>query len=91
VGLAGQPLRAARLFGASDALFEAIGQVRDPAFAAAYERFVADVRAQVDAAAFAAAYAAGQALTLEQAIAYALEVSDVDAEQQALITAKQSG
>jgi predicted ATPase len=73
VGLVGQPLRAARLLGASDALFEAIGQVREPAFAAAYERFVADVRAQLDDTTFAAAYAAGRALPLEQAIGEALD------------------
>jgi hypothetical protein len=51
------------------------------------------VREQLDEAAFAAAWAEGQAMTLEQAIAYALEVSAVDVEQPApaVATAKQSG
>jgi tetratricopeptide (TPR) repeat protein len=76
--MAGQLLRAARLFGASDALLDTIGQVRDVAYAAVYERFVAAVRAQLDEATFAAAYAAGRAMTPEQAIAYALDGSEVD-------------
>jgi len=37
---------------------------------------VAAARSQLDEAAFATAWAAGQALTLEQAIAYALEEPD---------------
>jgi hypothetical protein len=38
-----------------------------------HERYVAATRAQMDEAAFTIAWAAGQAMTLEQAIAYALE------------------
>ena len=44
-----------------------------PTTHADYERSVAAVRAQLDEATFAAAWAAGHALTLEQAIAEALE------------------
>jgi hypothetical protein len=39
---------------------------------------VATARAQLSEAAFAAAQAEGRAMTLEQAIAYALEGSDMD-------------
>ena len=37
-----------------------------------YVRGVAEARAKLDAAAFAADWAAGRAMTLEQAVAYAL-------------------
>ena len=43
-----------------------------------YERWVAAAHSRSDANAFAAAWAAGRALTLEQAIAYALEGSHGD-------------
>jgi hypothetical protein len=66
----GQPVRAARLFGASQTLrgtsSAPIGAVVE------YARDVANVRAQLDAATFAAAWAEGEALTVEQAIAEAL-------------------
>jgi hypothetical protein len=42
-----------------------------------YERAVATARAQLNEATFAAHWAEGQAMTLEQAIVYALEGSDV--------------
>jgi hypothetical protein len=35
-------------------------------------KYIADVRAQLDEATFEAAYAEGQAMTLEEAVAYAL-------------------
>jgi hypothetical protein len=65
----GWAVRAARLLGAATALRTTIGIRRAPAARPAYERDVASARAQLDDAAFAAAWAAGQALTLEQAIA----------------------
>ena len=63
---------AARLFGAAEALRETL---RAPILAfqrQSYVRGVATVRAQLDEAMFAAAWAEGRAMTLEQAIAYAL-------------------
>ena len=45
-----------------------------PAYRAAYERDVAATRAQLDEATITAAWAAGRAMTPEQAIAYALRV-----------------
>jgi predicted ATPase/class 3 adenylate cyclase len=72
-GEQGQPKQAAQLLGAAEALREASGASIPPADHAEYERTVTAVRAQLDAATFAAAWAAGRALSLEQAIAYALE------------------
>ncbi len=48
----GQPLSAARLYGAAQALRDAIGAPLPPTDRASYERTVADVRVQLDAAAF---------------------------------------
>jgi tetratricopeptide (TPR) repeat protein len=69
---AGQAVRAARLCGAAEALQEAIVTPMDPADRAHFDRTVAAARAQLDDATFAAAWAAGQSLTIEQAIAEAL-------------------
>jgi tetratricopeptide (TPR) repeat protein len=71
-GAQGQLERAARLFGAAEVLRESTGTPLPPAYRAAYERDVTAIRAQLDDDVFAAAWAAGQALTLEQAIAEAL-------------------
>jgi len=70
----GQPDRAARLLGAAEALRKAIGAPLPPVERPDYERTVAAARAQFDAATFATAWAEGQALTLEQVIAEALDV-----------------
>jgi predicted ATPase/DNA-binding SARP family transcriptional activator len=72
-GGAGQRERAARLFGAGEALFEASSARLDPVDRLEYDRNLAAVRAALDAATFAAARAAGRALTMEQAVAYALQ------------------
>jgi len=82
-GVQSQPERAARLFGAAMALRESIGATLPPDEHPAYERTLAATRAQLDEATFAAAWAEGRAMTLEQAIAYALEGSAMDAEQPA--------
>jgi hypothetical protein len=64
--------RAAQLLGAVEALREAIGSPLFPLERADYDRTSAAVRAQLDAATFAAAWEAGRAMSLEQAITYAL-------------------
>jgi predicted ATPase/DNA-binding CsgD family transcriptional regulator len=71
----GQPLSAARLYGAAQALRDAIGAPLAPTDRASYERMVASVRVQLDAATFEAAWTQGQAFTLEQAIAAAEQVT----------------
>jgi len=67
-----EPERAARLWGAAERLRQAIGCRPAPAARATYERAMATARAQLGEDAFAAAWKAGSALTLQQAIAEAL-------------------
>jgi hypothetical protein len=64
-------LRAVRLFGAAAVLFEHTGLSR--ADQADFDHLVAAARAELDEATFAAAWAEGRAISLEQAIAYVLE------------------
>jgi len=71
-GARGQPQRAARLFGTVAALLETIGADLEPADRVDYHRNVVSARAMLNAEAFAAAWAAGRALTLEQAVIEAL-------------------
>ena len=68
-----QPVRAAQLFGASEALLKAIGAQLSASNLDDYERNLALARKSLDAAAFAAAWLAGRTMALEQAIASALE------------------
>jgi hypothetical protein len=75
-GTQGQPERAARLFGAAEALRQRVNVALQPAYHAAYKRDVAAAGAQLNDATFAAAWAAGQAMSLEQAIAYVLSTGD---------------
>jgi non-specific serine/threonine protein kinase len=65
------PERAAGLLGAAEALRETQDTPRMK-FDQYYEQFVAMTRAQLDEPAFNAAWAEGRAMTLEQALAYAL-------------------
>jgi predicted ATPase/class 3 adenylate cyclase/DNA-binding XRE family transcriptional regulator len=65
-----QPARAARLLGAIASM------QRSSAAQAAYDHVVTTVRSQLDEAAFAAAWAEGQALSREQAVAEALGDGD---------------
>ena len=65
--------RAARLWGAAEGLRQSIGCRSAPAARATYERAMAVARAQLGDEAFAAAWAAGQALPLKQALAEALD------------------
>jgi hypothetical protein len=68
-----EPERAARLWGAAQQLRAALGCRPAPAARATYERLLALARAQIGEDAFASAWAAGEALSLEQAIAEALD------------------
>jgi tetratricopeptide (TPR) repeat protein len=72
-GAQGQPERAARLLGAAEALRQASQAPMGAPDRADYEHFVAAARAGLDEASFAAAWAQGRAMTLEQAVTYALE------------------
>jgi non-specific serine/threonine protein kinase len=68
-----QPRRAALIFGAVEAMREALGAPRPPSDRAEYDWIVEVVRAALVEGTFAAAWEQGRAMTLEQAIAYALE------------------
>jgi hypothetical protein len=69
----GQTVRAARLLGADDALRSRTGRAVDPGDRPDYEKTLSSVRAKLGEAAFATAWAEGQALTEEQAVALAIE------------------
>jgi non-specific serine/threonine protein kinase len=71
-GAAGKPDRAARLLGAADTLRGAVGAGIDPVERPHYDRYVAPARAGLSEASFAAAWAEGRALSLDQAVEYAL-------------------
>jgi predicted ATPase/DNA-binding SARP family transcriptional activator len=79
MGLAGvavgreHPERAARLFGAAEALRESVGAALWTANRIEYERNLAALRGQLDEDALADQWVHGRALTLEQAVEYALE------------------
>jgi predicted ATPase/class 3 adenylate cyclase len=68
--------RAARLFGAAVALGSPTGAPLWPADRAAYARDLDAVRAGLGSEAFAAAWAEGRAMSLEQAITYGSEAPD---------------
>jgi ATP/maltotriose-dependent transcriptional regulator MalT len=79
VGFAGvakarqQPERAARLVGAATVFLDTTRVTLDSANRRDYDRIVADVRAMLDEAACATAWAEGRAMAIMQAVAYALE------------------
>lgn len=71
-GLQGHPRAAARLFGAAEVLRETVHAPLSPAERPNYEQIVAMACGTLDEVALKQAWAEGRAMTLEQAIAYAL-------------------
>jgi predicted ATPase len=69
----GQPAQAAKLFGAAEAMREGTNVPIQTASRKDYDGNVAAVRSALGEDAFAAAWATGRAMTLDQAITYALE------------------
>jgi tetratricopeptide (TPR) repeat protein len=69
----GRPAQSARLYAWADAARETVDSQRPPIEQADVDRDLATIRTQLDEAAFAAAQAAGRAMSIDQAIAYALE------------------
>ncbi len=65
----GQPAWAAQLWGAAEALRQHISAPLPPVYCADYERSVASARAHLGEKPFAAAWAQGRTMTLEQALA----------------------
>jgi predicted ATPase len=72
----GQAEKAVRLFGAAAALRASIGSVIDPVDQASYERNRSSLRGKLGQERFRAAWDEGSAMTMAQAIAYALGTSD---------------
>jgi hypothetical protein len=64
--------RAIRLLGAGEAFCETLGARPPVAIREEYERTVSEARAALGEAAFAAAWAEGRAMSLDQAVEYAL-------------------
>ncbi len=65
-------LGAARLFGVAESLQGTLGILQMPVYRQDYESSLATLKEQIDAAVLTEARSAGQALSLEQALAYAL-------------------
>ncbi len=76
VSMQGDYGRATRLFGVAEAQREAFAVYMPPAARTEHDRNVAAARAQLGEATFDLAWAEGRALTMEQAIEYALEESE---------------
>ncbi|HSR32943.1 MAG TPA: hypothetical protein VLY63_20460, partial [Anaerolineae bacterium] len=74
---AGQAERAAKLLGIAKARLEAsnVPLALGPADQAAYDRYLAATKGQLDPKVFAAAWEVGRRMTLSQAVACALELS----------------
>jgi predicted ATPase/DNA-binding XRE family transcriptional regulator len=75
LGMIGRSESAAQVFGAVDSMLEVIGMTghMDMTDQKELDYYIATVRAQLDEAAFAKAWAEGRAMTMEQAVAFALE------------------
>jgi tetratricopeptide (TPR) repeat protein len=69
----GEPKKATRLLGASDALMAEMGLDHQPSDLPEFVKYTANIKSQLDEATFDAAYTEGRAMTLEQAVAYALD------------------
>jgi len=73
VAALGDPERAAQLLGASDGLLKAMGLHQQPSDQPEIDHYEAAVRRQLGEDAFNAAWEKGQAMSLERAIAFALD------------------
>ena len=72
----GRPVRGARLLAASDVLREPLGVTLDDVDQAEHERMIADARSQLDRDAWRQACDEGRALSMEEAVEYALGDDD---------------
>jgi predicted ATPase/DNA-binding CsgD family transcriptional regulator len=79
VSMRGDHRRAAILFGAAEALREAVGTFVLPLYRAEYDRGVAATREGLDEATLSAAWSEGRAMTPEEAIEYALKTEEPSA------------
>jgi len=74
-GARGEPARAARLWGAAEALREAIGSPISPADLGLLEPYLTEARARLGEAGWRSALAEGQVMTYEAAVSYAAQSS----------------
>jgi predicted ATPase/class 3 adenylate cyclase len=74
----GQGKRAARLMGAGETLLAAVDYVLDPDERIPYEQGMASARSQLGLKTFERARKEGRAMSMEQAIEYALEAAEVE-------------
>ena len=72
----GESERSARLLGAAEEIREAVGAPMEPSEQVEVDGYSAAVRAELDEKAFSAAWAEGRAMTVEEAIDYALKTED---------------
>jgi hypothetical protein len=72
----GDPIRSARLWGAAEAMYEAVNTTFSPVERQVFGPYIAMAREGLDEAAWEAARAEGRAMTSAQAVAYALEDDD---------------
>src|SRR5215207_3739606 len=68
----GRPARSARLWGAAQSLREAIGTILSPVELHAYRPYIDAARMRLEEAAWEEAWAEGKAMTVEEAVGYAL-------------------
>jgi non-specific serine/threonine protein kinase len=85
-GIRGEAERAARMFGAAQALREAVGYEHAPREQALRVPYLAAARARLDKALWEAAFTEGQAMTLEEAVEYALSGDGFTEDEQGLPT-----
>ena len=71
----GRTAKAAQLFGAAAALREVINIPWSPRDRALYEPYLVAARMGLDETTWGSAWAAGQSMSMEQAVAYALQAS----------------
>jgi hypothetical protein len=69
----GEAERAARLFGACEALDEVMGAPPEPGVRSLREPYLTATRSQLDERLWQEAWAEGRAMNMEEAISYALE------------------
>ena len=72
VSARGQPERAARLLGASEGILLSLGASLQPADQIEIDCYLADIRAQLDEKIYTEAWSQGRAMSIEDAVAYAL-------------------
>ncbi|HEV2124887.1 MAG TPA: protein kinase, partial [Chloroflexota bacterium] len=72
IGAIGDAARAAQLFGAAETLLVYLGAVLDPCGSLNYDGDLAATRTRLGESAFEEAWVEGRAMTVEQAVAYAL-------------------